>query len=185
MHERREDEETRSRLDEIADGYAATDATVLRLLYRQQWTLRLMLALVVLALGSSYYFYGENRERAHDNRALAQRADTLSRQNARALARADESIKTAQRAIVSGCELLSSAVRQVGIAPARKGESKASRLNRVLTVTVIDEVLRTAPPSVRARVAGLYHRLLRAGAVISLPDCQSLAELRDDPKGKP
>ncbi len=176
MDDRREDEQTRSRLDEIAEGYAATDATVLRLLDRQQWTIRLMVLLVVGGIVSSVYFYDQNGARANDNRALAQRATTLARQNAQALARADESIKTAQQAIVSGCDLLVSAVQQVGITPTRRGESKASRLNRVLTVTVIDEVLRRAPPSLRARVAGLYRRLLKAGPIISLPDCKSLAE---------
>lgn len=176
--ERREDAARRDRIDEIAANYAETDATVLTLLDRLRWLLRFMVVVVVLGFVSTAYFYDQNRQRASDNRVLAQRADALARENARAVA-------TAQRAIVTGCELLVSAVQQVGISPSRRGESKASRLNRVLTITVIDEVLRTAPPAVQARVADLYHRLLRAGPVITLPDCQTLAELRDDPSGEP
>lgn len=155
MSDRREDTGKRDRIDEIAENYRRTDATVIGILNSGRWALRLMVVLVVLGCASSYYFYGQNKSRSRETRDL---------------------IAANSRAIVTGCDLLVDVAAQAGIAPSRKGESKASRINRVLTVTVIDEVLRTAPASVRERVTELYHRLLKAGPVIRLPDCATVGK---------
>lgn len=153
MPDRREDVSTRARLDEIAANYAATDAEVIRILNGGRWLMRLMVVLFVCGVLSSVYFYGQNRQRADDNRA---------------------SIRTAQQAIVSGCELLTDIATQAGVSPGQEGASKAAKLNLRLTITVIDEVLRTAPPDVRARIASLYHQLRKAGPAVVLPDCATI-----------
>lgn len=168
MADRREDQPRRDRIDEIAESYAATDAKVIRLLDSGRWTLRLMVVLVVCGLGSSYYFHRENRARQAEQHALSASNRVLAVQASTAAATATKGVETA-------CTLLVSFARQAGAGNARTGASKASRLNRELTVVVIDQVLRLSPPDVRARITRLYHRLRRAGGIIQFPDCEQLA----------
>lgn len=175
MTERRGGKPQRDRIDEIADGYAQTDATVIELLRKGQWTLRLMVVLVVLGICSSAYFYRENHQRqdaqralSASNRALAVRANTAAAQAKAAAAKATKGVETA-------CALLVRFAQQAGAGTSRTGASKASRLNRELTVAVVDQVLRLSPPEVRARITGLYHRIRRAGAIIRFPDCEQVA----------
>lgn len=176
MPDRREDVATRERLDTIAANYAATDAEVIRILKGGRWLVYLMVVLFVCGAVSSAYFYEQGRQRADDSRKFALRADALARDNQRAIAAAEQAIKVAQQAIVTGCDLLVRIAKQAGASPGQKGASKAAKINLELTITVIDEVLRTAPPAVRAEIASLYHQLRKAGPAIRLPDCATVGK---------
>lgn len=152
----------------MSDHREGTDDAVLRILRRGQWTLRLMVVLVVLGCASSYYFYRENSQRQGEQRALSA--------SNRALAlKANEAAEKATKGVETACTLLVNFAQQAGAGASRTGASKASRLNRRLTVVVIDQVIRLSPPDVRARIARLYHQLRRAGALIRFPDCEQLA----------
>lgn len=175
MPDRRDDKPTRDRIDEIAANYAKTDATVIGILNSGRWTLRLMVVLVVLGCASSYYFYRENHQRQVDQQALSATNRALALQAKQAADRANAASVKATKGVETACSLLVNFARQAGAGNARTGASKASQLNRELTVVVVDQVIRLSPPDVRARITSLYHQLRKAGGLIRFPDCEQLA----------
>lgn len=112
---------------------------------------------------------------AVSNRVLAERADSAAAKAAEASTEATAAAAKATLGVETACSLLVNFARQAGAGNAQTGASEASKLNRELTVLVVDQVIRLSPPDVRARITSLYHRLRKAGGIIRFPDCEQLA----------
>jgi hypothetical protein len=91
--------------------------------------------------------------------------------------RADERVAQQRQteAIEVNCRLIVRVAQQAGAGAKQEGASRAARKNQEILVAVVDEVLRKASPEVRAHITRLYHQLQRSGAVLTLPDCAQLA----------
>lgn len=133
-------------LAEIAEGYAATDSNVNRLLGRLQWIGRAMLVLMVAGLLLSAYFYDQNRQR----------------------------IKANTTAIEVSCTLLVDVATQSGVTGPGQA-SDAAKVQDKITALAFDVIIRGMTMAERERFAKLIREREKAGAFVALPRCEQVA----------
>ena len=166
--DRREDVETRSRVDDLLaivedlrDRGERRDAAILQFSRTTSWITwaTLVGAFVTLCLTAALAItlmslHDQTVERRAGER-IAQRRQT--------------------QAIEVNCRLIARVAQQAGAGAKQEGASRAARKNQEILVAVVDEVLRRASPEVRAHITRLYHELQRSGELLTLPDCAQLA----------